>query len=109
MTAIPKKALRQLKINATIPFAVNPAGNGPGGSGAPVRSRKLTSFPAALPTVGIFCALQASKWFWGMERVVCRREGASIMVAMRPEARCHSIWQWKSQMRKGSCVSWVSD
>ena len=99
MTAIPKKALKQLKTIATIPFGVKPAGNGPGGSGAPVKSRRSRVFPAALPTVGISWALQASKWSGGMERDDWRREGASIMVAMRPEATCHSMWQWKYQMR----------
>lgn len=54
MTAIPKKALRQLKAIATTPLGVNPAGNGPGGAGAPVKSRKSRELPAALPTVGMF-------------------------------------------------------
>ena len=60
MTAIPKNAVKMLNTNATIPFGVNPSGSGPGGSGTPVRSRKSTSLPAALPTMGRFCALQTS-------------------------------------------------
>ena len=39
-------------------------------------------------------------WDCGLEDWDCWRErGASIMVATRPEAMCHSMWQWKSQMR----------
>ena len=102
MTAMPKNAHKILNTNATTPLGVNPGGNGAGGPGAPFRFRKSTSFPAALPTVGMFWAVQASWWDWGMERERgedWRREGASIMVATRPEARCHSMWQWKNQMR----------
>ena len=61
MTAMPKNALRILNASATIPLAVKPSGSGPGGAGTPVRSRKSLSFPAALPTTGMFCALQASR------------------------------------------------
>ena len=109
MTAMPAKALRQLQTKATMPLAVNPAGRGRGGSGAPVRSSGSTALPAALPTVGMFWAVQTSRWEGGMERVVWRRAGASIMVAMRPDARCHSMWQWKNQMRARRWVSWGID
>ena len=34
----------------------------------------------------------------------CRERGASMKVATRPEAMCHSMWQWKSQTRL-ICVS----
>ena len=99
MIAMPKNALKQLNTSATIPLAVKPSGSGPGGAGAPVKSRKSLSFPAALPTTGMFCALQTSRWSWGMEREDWRRAGASMKVAMRPEATCHSMWQWKNQTR----------
>lgn len=35
---------------------------------------------------------------WGRESCCWRARGASIMVAIRPEETCHSMWQWKSQM-----------
>ena len=60
ITTIPKNAVKMLNTNATIPFGVNPSGSGPGGSGTPVRSKKSLSLPAALPTMGMFCALQTS-------------------------------------------------
>ena len=34
-----------------------------------------------------------------------RERGLSMKVATRPEAMCHSMWQWKSQMRGGEGVS----
>ena len=73
----------------------------------------LTWFPAALPAMEMSCFVQASMWEVGMaraealgeaygepasERVFWRSRGRSTMVAMRPEATCHSMWQWKSQM-----------
>jgi hypothetical protein len=63
MTAKPRRAEIQLKTRATIPRAVNPAGKGPGGALAPVKSKKLTVFAAALPALDILPALQASRWF----------------------------------------------
>ena len=99
ITATPANAAKQLNTSATTPLAVNPSGKRPGGFGASVKSKKSFSLPAALPAVGMFWALQASRWDGGMERDCWRREGASMMVAIRPDATCHSMWQWKSQMR----------
>ena len=99
ITPIPRNAARILNTIATMPRAVNPPGSLSGAFGTPVKSRKSLSLPAALPTMGIFCALQASKWFCGIEREFWRAVGASIIVAMRPDATCHSMWQWKSQTR----------
>lgn len=96
---MPRNAAKILNTIATMPRAVNPSGSLSGGFGTPVKSRKSLSLPAALPTMGIFCALQASKWFCGMEREFWSEVGASIIVAMRPDATCHSMWQWKSQTR----------
>ena len=77
------------------------------------RGQGLTWFPAALPAMEMSCFVQASMWEVGMaraeelgdaygepasERVFWRSRGRSTMVAMRPEAMCHSMWQWKSQM-----------
>ncbi len=52
MTANPSRAEMQLKVRATIPRVVKPAGNGLGALLAPVKSSKLTVFPAALPAIG---------------------------------------------------------
>ena len=65
MTANPTRAEIQLNTRATIPRAVNPAGNGFGGTLAPVKSRNLTVFPAALPSDDIFPALQSIKVILG--------------------------------------------
>ena len=58
--------------------------------------------PAALPVVGTDWAAQAERWEGGREvrdKDCWRASGASIRVAMSPEATCHSMWQWKSQTR----------
>lgn len=57
---MPKNATRQLKTNATMPLASKPVGKGPGGAGAPVKSRKSLVLPAALPAMGESKARQAS-------------------------------------------------
>ena len=49
MTANPSKADRILKVIATIPLGVNPAGSGPGATFAPAKFKKSTVFAAALP------------------------------------------------------------
>ena len=124
ITTIPNTALSALNTNATMPFAVNPSGNGGTLLFAPVKSIKSTVFPAALPDVGEFVRAQVSKCEDGIERSfgesrgladgersvllgleeigaklfwVWSSRGASIIVAMRPESTCHSMWQWKSQ------------
>lgn len=66
IVARPRRAAMQLNVIATIPRGVNPAGSGFGGTFSPVRSRKSTVFAAALPVEGVFPALQASRWFWGI-------------------------------------------
>lgn len=99
ITAIPKNALKQLKTIATVPLTVNPAGSGGGDLLAPLRSKRSLVLPAALPAMGTSWAAQAARWSCGIVRVFCRKVGASIIVATRPEATCHSTWQWKSQMR----------
>ena len=56
----------------------------------------------------MFWAAQAERWEGGMERGGdCRERGASMKVATRPEAMCHSMWQWKSQTRKEGVLAWV--
>ena len=98
---IPTTPLTTLNTNATIPLHVNPAGSGPGGLLAPSRSNTSSVFPAALPRVGVPCELQAERWEAGMVRLEDWREsGLSMKVATRPEAMCHSMWQWKSQTRE---------
>lgn len=53
ITAMPKKALKQLKTKATTPRAVNPGGRGAGGRFSPLKSKKSWVLAAALPAVGI--------------------------------------------------------
>jgi len=65
---MPNTALSALKTNATIPFAVNPSGNGGTLLFAPVKSIKSTVFPAAFPDVGVFVRAQVSKCELGIER-----------------------------------------
>ncbi len=98
ITAIPRKALTMLNTNATTPFAVNPSGKGAGLTFAPFISKRSSVFPAALPDMGMFCFVHASICPCGSDSDSWSARGASIMVAMRPDATCHSIWQWKSQM-----------
>jgi len=102
ITATPKNALRQLNTIATIPLAVKPAGRGGGDLFAPFKSKRSFVLPAALPAMGTSWAAQAARWSGGIVSVSWREVGASIIVATRPEATCHSMWQWKSQMR-GIC------
>lgn len=59
ITAMPMNALITLNNNATIPRAVKPLGNGATDTFAPSRFNRSTVLPAALPSVGIFCDLQA--------------------------------------------------
>lgn len=102
MTAKPMNAARTLNTSATIPRAVNPAGRLGGGTVAPLRFKRSSVLPAALPAVAMFWDLQACRWSSGILRLACNSSGASTMVAIRPLATCHSMWQWKSQMRKRS-------
>lgn len=98
MTAIPKIALKMLNASATIPLAVNPFGNGAGLTFAPLISKRSLVLPAALPAMGMFCFVHASICACGSVNDSWSARGASIIVATRPVAMCHSIWQWKSQM-----------
>lgn len=100
MTAKPMNAARILNTSATIPFAVNPSGNLAGGCVAPSRFMRSSVLPAALPAVAIFWDLQTCRWSSGILRFACMSSGASTKVAVRPLATCHSMWQWKSQMRE---------
>lgn len=101
ITAKPKNADKMLNTKATIPLVVKPSGNLAGGPVAPSRFKRSSVRPAALPAVRIFWDLQAWRWSSGILSVACNSSGASTMVAMRPLATCHSMWQWKSQIRKG--------
>lgn len=72
----------------------------PGNGGtvfAPVISVRFFVFPAAFPAVNMFCASHTALWSGGMVRPISS-SGASMMVATRPIATCHSMWQWKSWM-----------
>ena len=60
MTARPRSAEMTLKVSATIPRGVKPAGNGPGATLAPAKFRMSTVFAAAFPATGTFPAWQAS-------------------------------------------------
>lgn len=100
MTAKPMNAARMLNTRATIPLAVNPSGKLAGGRVAPSRFKRSSVLPAALPAVAIFWDLQACSWSSGILSLACNSSGASTIVAIRPLATCHSMWQWKSQMRE---------
>lgn len=102
MTAKPMNAATTLNTSATVPRAVNPSGNLAGGTVAPLRFKRSSVLPAALPAVAMFWDLQTCRWSSGILRLACNSSGASIMVAVRPLATCHSMWQWKSQMRERS-------
>lgn len=77
-----------------------PPGMVPGALFSPVRSRKSAVLPAALPLVGTLPASQTARWSSGMVNCFWMSRGASTKVARRPEATCHSMWQWKSQTPK---------
>jgi hypothetical protein len=93
IVAIPRNAAKQLNTSATIPLGVKPAGSVPGLLFSPFRSRKFTVLPAAFPAVGTLPALQALQWSSGIlpASCCCMSIGRSIMVAMRPDATCHSM------------------
>ena len=57
--------------------------------------------------MGVPWEVQAERWEGGMVRFGSdwRERGLSMKVATRPEAMCHSMWQWKSQTRGGEGVS----
>lgn len=100
ITAMPMKALMMLNTKATIPLAVNPAGIGPGDRFWPDRSLRSSVLPAAFPATAIPWEVHAARWSSGILMDDCRASGASIKVATRPLATCHSMWQWKSQTRR---------
>lgn len=115
-TQMPRMPMAVLNSSATMPLKVklsgvsagcdytweranrtHPAGNGGGGVFSPERSRKSAALPAALPLYGTLPDMQTSRWFSGSWIVACSSRGSSTKVAMRPDATCHSMWQWNSQ------------
>ena len=91
IAAMPRNALRQLNTSATMPRAVKPAGRGAGETLAPFKSNRSFVLPAALPDVGRRWSWQTCRWSRGITRLFCSSSGASIIVATRPEATCHSM------------------